>query len=365
MAFNWNKFPWTNLHELNLDWIIQKVRELEIKVLDAAQTSIQYVDSKISDLLTGAGDLTINKSGNVRVTATRVQVNGGAIFSKNGDQVTLYDPDSKTGLSATYKSSKLDLWNNQDLNRGVAVWRVRTPAEGEYPEVSYPHNDFAASVGYVKTAVNAVSEANGIVLRGTAKFNADGTITEVDGVDYSGVAAAALAKVNILLVLTASNVEETYIVMRYVGKKQLATSGSNRYRHTFIGANSISGSLGGLPDTGNVYGLDFNEGDDPGQIKDAYFISRGVCDFHVAGTGSQDGALQSVTFTAGYSKADFDNLLAQGARVRLVVEITGETRYFEMCCTGGGVTDFAGAYTADDHTYKIQIITYNGTNFII
>ena len=159
MAFNWNKFPWTNLHELNLDWIIQKVRELEIKVLDAAQTSIQYIDSKISDLLTGAGDLTINKTGDIRVTANSVQVNGGAIFSKNGDQVTLYDPDSKTGLSATYKSSKLDLWNNQDLNRGVAVWHVRTPAEGEYSEVSYPHNDFAASVGYVKTAVSAVSSA--------------------------------------------------------------------------------------------------------------------------------------------------------------------------------------------------------------
>ena len=61
MAFNWNKFPWTNLHDLNLDWIIQKVRELEIKVLDAAQISVKYVDDKIADLLTGAGDLTINK----------------------------------------------------------------------------------------------------------------------------------------------------------------------------------------------------------------------------------------------------------------------------------------------------------------
>ena len=57
MAFNWNKFPWTNLHDLNLDWIIQKVRELELKVLDAAQVAVQYTDSKITDLLTGDGDL--------------------------------------------------------------------------------------------------------------------------------------------------------------------------------------------------------------------------------------------------------------------------------------------------------------------
>ena len=159
MAFNWNKFPWTNLHDLNLDWIIQKVRELEIKVLDAAKISVQYTDSKISDLLTGAGDLTINKSGDVRITANSVQVTGGATFIDHGDQVTLYDPDSKTGMSATYASSKLDLWNNQDLNRGVAVYHVRTPEEGEYPEGTYPHNNFAASVGYVKTAGNAVSSA--------------------------------------------------------------------------------------------------------------------------------------------------------------------------------------------------------------
>ena len=159
MAFNWNKFPWTNLHELNLDWIIQKVRELEIKVLDAAKISVQYTDSKISDLLTGAGDLTINKTGDIRVTANSVQVTGGATFIDHGQQVTLYDPDSKTGMSATYASSKLDLWNNQDLNHGVAVYHVRTPEEGEYPEGTYPHNNFAATVGYVKTAVNAVSEA--------------------------------------------------------------------------------------------------------------------------------------------------------------------------------------------------------------
>lgn len=157
MAFNWNKFPWTNLHELNLDWIIQKVRELEIKVLDAAQTSIQYVDSKISDLLTGAGDLTINKTGDIRITANSVQVDGTAIFSDNVDQITLYNTDSKTGLSATYKSSLLSLRNNQDLNRGAAVYNVRTPEAGEYSEEFYPHNNFAASVGYVKTAVNAVS----------------------------------------------------------------------------------------------------------------------------------------------------------------------------------------------------------------
>lgn len=166
MAFNWNKFPWTNLHDLNLDWIIQTVKQLENRVAELAVTVQLYtaefterVQEVITNTLTGSGDLTIQKTGDVRITANSVQVTGGSTFIDHGDQVTLYDPDSKTGMSATYASSKLDLWNNQDLNRGVAVYHVRTPEEGEYSEATYPHNNFAASVGYVKTSVNAVSEA--------------------------------------------------------------------------------------------------------------------------------------------------------------------------------------------------------------
>lgn len=153
MAFNWNKFPWTNLHELNLDWIIQKVRELEIKVLDAAQVAVKYVDDKIADLLTGAGDLTINKSGDVRITATNVVLSGTTI-SSDGEQLHLQDTSSNTSLTMSYRSNVLALVNNQDLNDGVAVHDVKTPADGDGD-----NNKYAANCGYVKTAVNAVSSA--------------------------------------------------------------------------------------------------------------------------------------------------------------------------------------------------------------
>ena len=246
MAFNWNKFPWTNLHDLNLDWIIQKVKELEIKVLDAAKIAVQYTDSKIADLLTGDGDLTVNKSGDIRVTANSVQVTGGATFIDNGDQVTLYDPDSRTGMSASYASSKLDLWNNQDLNRGVAVWHVRTPAEGEYPEGTYPLNNFAASVGYVKTSVNAVSGA-------------------------------------------------------------LATETGNRT----AGDNAIQSTID------NVIMPLLN--------------ARGIRDFHVTGTVGADRELASVTFGSEHPKTELDELLTGSTKVRLVVELPDETRYFNMC----------------------------------
>ena len=280
MAFNWNKFPWTNLHDLNLDWIIQKVRELEIKVLDAAKIAVQYTDSKINDLLTGDGDLTINKSGDVRITAKRVQVTGGSTFIDHGDQVTLYDPDSRTGMSAYYASSKLDLWNNQDLNNGVAVYHVRTPEEGEYPAASYPHNNFAASVGYVKTAVNAVS----------------GT---------------------------------------------LATETANR----IAGDNALQSTIDSV-----IMPL---------------LNARGIRDFHVTGTVGSDRELTSVTFGSEHPKSELDDLLAASTKVRLVVEIPDETRYFNMCYKTTTDYGFSGVYRSADNTAYHEIIVYDGTTFAI
>ena len=280
MAFNWNKFPWTNLHELNLDWIIQKVRELEIKVLDAAKIAVQYTDSKIADLLTGDGDLTISKTGDIRVTANSVQVTGGATFIDNGEPVTLYDPDSKTGMTAGYKSSLLFLRNNQDLNRGAAVYNVRTPAEGEYPEGTYPHNNFAATAGYVKTAVNAVSNA-------------------------------------------------------------LATETGNR----IAGDNALQSTIDSV-----IMPL---------------LNARGIRDFHVTGTVGMDRELTSVSFDSENPKTELDDLLTNSTKVRLVVEIPNETRYFNMCYKTATEYGFSGMYKAEDGVSIAEMIVYNGTTFAI
>ena len=361
---------------------------------DAANKA--YVDSRISGGAGGSGikyiELIYSAADDryhSRETFTEVMAaypNVAAVFA-TGDR-NVFFPISNDGASIVFGAVTITEGNNVKLSSARRV-TFNSDNAWTYVEVNDSNANYVRTNGSVPftasqsmggnrlvsladpvndndaATLKTVRNAAGIVLRGTATFNADGTITEVDGVDYSSVAAAALANVNILLVLTASNVEDTYMVMRYVGRKQLATSGSNRYRYTFIGAVGESSSLGSLPDTGYVYGLDFDEGDDPMRQKNAYFISRGVCDFHVAGTAAQSGELESVTFKSGYPKADFNNLLAHGARVRLVVEIAGGARYFEVCYTGGAVTDFGGMYEADDHTYKVQIITYDGTNFIV
>ena len=274
MAFNWNKFPWTNLHDLNLDWIIQKVKELEIKVLDAAQTAVQYVDSKISDLLTGAGDLTINKSGDVRITATNVVLSGTTI-SSDGEQLHLRDTSSNTSLTASDRSNVLGLINNQDLNEGVAIHDVKTPADGDGD-----NNKYAANCGYVKTAVNAVSSA-------------------------------------------------------------LATETAAR----IAGDNALQSTIDSV-----IMPL---------------LNARGIRDFHVTGTVGQDRELASVTFDSEHPKTELDDLLTESTKVRLVVALPDETRYFNMCYKTTTDYGFSGMYKAGDSTAYHEIIVYNGTTFAI
>lgn len=160
MAFNWRKFPWTNLHDLNLDWIIQTVKTLEENLADAVSTFKEMIDTAISNTLTGSGDLTISKSGDVNITGNRVimtgnggrsQMIGGAFISDTSEQLTLHNPNSKTSMTANYNNGVLTLSNNQQLANGVAVYPINTPADG-----GGDNSTFAANVGYVKDAAAAV-----------------------------------------------------------------------------------------------------------------------------------------------------------------------------------------------------------------
>ena len=162
MAFNWIKFPWTNLHELNLDWIIQTVKTLENNLADAVSTFQKMINEAISKTLTGSGDLTINKTGDVNITGNNVRITsgspadviGGAFISATSEQLTLHNPNSKKSMTANYNSGVLTLTNNQDSATGVAVYPINTPADG-----GGDNSTFAANAGYVKTAVGAVSTA--------------------------------------------------------------------------------------------------------------------------------------------------------------------------------------------------------------
>lgn len=151
MAFNWNKFPWTNFHDLNLDWIIQTVKTLENNLAAAVSTFQEMINKAISSTLTGSGDLTINKTGDVRISGNSVQLTRGAVVSDGAEQLTMHNPTSNTSMTANYNSGILTLRNNQNGAAGVALYAINTPADG-----GGDNSDFAANVGYVKTAVAAV-----------------------------------------------------------------------------------------------------------------------------------------------------------------------------------------------------------------
>lgn len=153
MAFNWRKFPWTNLHDLNLDWIIQTVKTLEENLADALALVQTAVDAAITKLLTGSGDLTINKTGDVNITGNSVKMSK-TVISAGNEQLTMHNTTSNTSMGANYNSGTLTLTNNQNSVAGVAVYPVNTPADG-----GGDNSDFAANVGYVKAAVEAVSTA--------------------------------------------------------------------------------------------------------------------------------------------------------------------------------------------------------------
>ena len=276
MAFNWRKFPWTNLHDLNLDWIIQTVKTLA----DAVSTFPEMINKAISSTLTGSGDLTINKTGDVNITGNRVimtadhtQVIGGAFISDTSEQLTLHNPNSSTNMTANYNNGVLTLRNNQQLANGVAVYPINTPADG-----GGDNSDFAANVGYVKTAVEAVSTA-------------------------------------------------------------LATETENR-----------------------------KSGDAAIQTAIEHEIKpKLVRDFHVTGNASQDGYITAVTFKDGYPKSDLDNLITQGAKIRLVVDHDAMSDYFNLCYSAeSGYCGFSGLLlVTQDNTIASQVIVYNGTDFTV
>lgn len=55
MAF-WNNFPFTNFHELNLDWVINKVKNLEtgfVDVVKKVNDAVQEIPKEVDSILTG------------------------------------------------------------------------------------------------------------------------------------------------------------------------------------------------------------------------------------------------------------------------------------------------------------------------
>ena len=116
MAFNWRKFPWTNLHDLNLDWIIQTVKTLEENLADAVSTFQEMIDTAVRPVRTALATETENrKSGDAAIqtaieneikpelaTETEQRKSGDAALQSTIDNVIIPRLDSISAASNSY-----------------------------------------------------------------------------------------------------------------------------------------------------------------------------------------------------------------------------------------------------------------------
>ena len=236
MAFNWRKFPWTNLHDLNLDWIIQTVKTLENNLADAVSTFQETINTAITNTLTGSGDLTINKTGDVNITGNNVRITsggnaqmiGGASISDGTQQLVLHNPNSNTSMIANYSSGVLRLHNNQDEAAGVALRAINTPADS-----AMDNSDFAANVGYVKDAVAAVDGKLDTEISNRTSGDAALQST-IDNVIIPRLDSISAASNSYVLIVTGTESTESNIALTSEQATALQNAAQNNYPITMI-----------------------------------------------------------------------------------------------------------------------------------
>lgn len=163
MAFNWNKFPWTNLHELNLDWIIQTVKKLENKVLEFGN-QIADVVGKLSSITDDGTDFTINATGDVNIEGDGIHLTAkndlkairasGKFYAErglvsNGECILT---DGSASMNVEYSGNGLQLLNNQHPESYVLVHGIADVNDINPALSTDARKNFAASCGYVDSA---------------------------------------------------------------------------------------------------------------------------------------------------------------------------------------------------------------------
>lgn len=113
-----NNFPWTNFHEINLDWLLKKVKGLEEKT----KLLTDHFIVNISD--DGNGEITIDKTyAEIREAYTNKQP---VVFNRDGLTTTLYNYMNPPNLRIIFNEPTLTNVTNSGYNFVYTVYVLTT-----------------------------------------------------------------------------------------------------------------------------------------------------------------------------------------------------------------------------------------------
>lgn len=313
MAFNWVKFPWTNLHDLNLDWIIQTVKTLENNLADAVSTFQEMINKTILNTLTGEGAFNVIKTGNVLINGKNVEMSAGAVAEGN---------------------NSIKLSENGDIDIIGKNVRLKNPAG----VIQILGGLFFDTAGTFATIANTVK--NKVML-----------------LSYDGI-------------LQMSDNNNKPVVISGIGTVDKAQTTAEARQNIAASCGYVDVGIGEVNNAITAEANARNTGDAALQSTIDTVImpllnARGIRDFPVTGTVGQERQLTTVTFNSENPKSELDSLLTGSAKVRLMVELPDETRYFNMCYKTATEYGFSGMYNSADGTAYNEMIVYNGTTFEI
>ena len=84
-----NEYPYTDFHELNLDWVLTKIKKLEDKYDNTLTAELKaFIESKFNDIFADVAYDSTNKR--LILSLTSVEVSGAEhIYTANNETMTI------------------------------------------------------------------------------------------------------------------------------------------------------------------------------------------------------------------------------------------------------------------------------------
>lgn len=228
------------------------------------------------------------------------------------------------------------------------------------PAGGIPESDLSTDV---QTKLNLIGTFRVNVTYSDGAYSADKTFDEIKAAYDAGQLPYVVYGGDTIYTLSSSYFASEQMFMDFerhlIWEDTLKTETLRIYSYTLANGSNIERRISAFSETSLQSTID--------DVIMPLITAQGVRDFHVTGTASQDGYITAVTFKDGYPKSDLDNLITQGAKIRLVVDHDAMSDYFNLSYSvENGYCGFSGMLlVTQDNTAAGQVIVYNGTDFTV